>query len=173
MLVTRDRGLWRCQFVIEDFPGDDLTAEPLRRVECGNLLMHGGASVMWQCLIGNGTASSGAALTFFSNANAAIGAGDGTTAAVATQTNLQGSNRLRKGMDSTYPTSTSGTTSGDAVIVFRSTFNSGEGNFDWREIAIANSVSDGVGRMLNRVVQNIGVKTSAISRQITATITLS
>jgi hypothetical protein len=84
----------------------------------GNLLMYGGASCQWQTLIGNGTASAGQALTFFNNAQAAIGVGDSSTAAVATHTNVQAStNKLRVAMDSTYPQHTDATTAGAASAV--------------------------------------------------------
>ena len=48
----------------------------------GNLLLIGGASVLWECLIGNGTSSSGQSLTFFNNANAYIAVGDGGPTAI-------------------------------------------------------------------------------------------
>ena len=42
--------------------------------------------------------------TFFTNANAYLGAGDGTTAFSASQTDLQGASQYRQGMEATYPT---------------------------------------------------------------------
>src|SRR5678810_315663 len=105
----------------------------------GNLLMFGGASCLWQCLIGNGTTSAGQALTFFNNAQAAIGVGDSVTAAAGTQTDLQAAtNKLRKAMDATYPQHTDATTSGAASIVFRSTFATTDANFAWQEWIVAN-----------------------------------
>lgn len=139
----------------------------------GNLLMYGGASNLWQCLIGNGTATAGQALTFFNNAQAAIGVGDSTTAAAATHTNLQAAtNKLRKAMDSTYPQHTDATTSGAASIVFRSTFATGDANYAWQEWAVFNSTTDATGRMLQRKVESLGTKTSAASWQFTVTLTL-
>ena len=77
----------------------------------GNILTFGGVSALWQMLIGNGTGTAGQALTYFNNGNAAIGVGDSNTAEAATQTNLQAaSNKLRKGMDATYPLTVNGTT---------------------------------------------------------------
>lgn len=143
----------------------------------GNLLMYGGASCQWQTLIGNGTATAGQALTYFSNAQAAIGVGDSNTAAAATQTNLQGTtnvtDRIRKAMDATYPLHTDATTSGAASIIFRSTFATTEANFAWQEWGVFNSATDATGRMLNRKVESLGTKTSAATWTFTVTLTLS
>lgn len=143
----------------------------------GNLLMYGGASCQWQTLIGNGTATAGQALTYFNNGNAAIGVGDSSTAAAATQTNLQGAasptNRIRKAQNATYPQHTDATTSGAASIIFQSTFSTSEANFTWNEWGLFNSATDGTGRMLNRRVVNLGTKTSAAAWDFTITLTLS
>lgn len=168
---VRESGLWRCTFTIETFTGDRRPGDiPVEVVHTDNLLANGGVSCLWQALIGNGTTTGGQALTYFNAAQAAIGAGDGTSTAVATQTNLQGASRLRKGMDSTYPQHTDGTSAAANTITFRATFATGEGNFDWQEVGVFNSATDASGRMLNRKVQSIGVKTSAVSRVVTATV---
>lgn len=138
-----------------------------------NLLLYGGASVQWQTLIGNGTATAGQALTYFNNAQAAIGVGDSTTAVAATQTDLQAAtNKLRVAMDATYPTHTDGTTSGSASIAFRSTFGTSQANWAWQEWVVANSATNGTGRCLNRKVESLGTKTSAASWQMTVTLSL-
>lgn len=138
-----------------------------------NLLMYGGAGVQWQTLIGNGTTTAGQALTYFNNAQAAIGVGtDSGTTAAATQTNLVGASKLRKAMDATYPLHTDGTSSGAASIVFRSTFATGDANFAWNEWGVFNSTTDGTGRMLNRKVEALGTKTSSASWQFTVTLSL-
>jgi hypothetical protein len=171
--VVRESGLWSCRFRIETFHGEwEPGAEPIDVIETDNKLMHGGVSVLWQCLIGKGTATAGGALTFFNEANAAIGAGDGTALEDPTHTNLQGLSRLRKGQDVGYPQHTDGTADANKTITFRSTFGTAEANYDWNEIAAFNSVTDGSGRMLNRKVQAIGAKTSAVSRVVTATISI-
>lgn len=138
-----------------------------------NLLMYGGASCQWQTLIGNGTVTAGQALTYFSNAQAAIGVGDSTTAAAATQTDLvAATNKLRKAMDATYPQHTDSATSPAASIAYRSTFATGDANYAWQEWGIFNSVSAGTGRMLNRKVESLGTKTSASTWTLTLTLTL-
>lgn len=43
----------------------------------GNMLLIAGASLLWECLIGNGTSSSGNALTFLNSSNAKVAVGDG------------------------------------------------------------------------------------------------
>jgi hypothetical protein len=139
----------------------------------GNLLMYGGASCLWQCLIGNGTATAGQSLTYFNNSLSAIGVGDSSTAAAATQTNVQAaSNKLRVAMDATYPQHTDATTSGAASIAFRSTFSTSQANFAWQEWAVFNSATDATGRMLQRKVESLGTKTSSSTWTLTVTLTL-
>lgn len=110
----------------------------------GNLLLNEGIAEMLALLIG-GTA------TAFNNANAHIGVGDGTTAAVATQTGLVGTNKTYAPMDATYPQVS------DNTVVFRATFDPDVGNFRWEELAIANGNSDS-SKNLNRKVQFCGEK---------------
>lgn len=179
---THDPAQWKCVWTVEIFKGEvdrqmiDSGAVKPSEVIKGedNLLMYGGASNLWQTLIGNGTGTAGQALTFFNNGNAAIGVGDSSTAEAATQTDLQAStNKLRKAMEATYPTHTDGTTSGAASISFRSLFGTSDANWAWAEWGVFNSPTAATGRMLNRKVAALGTKTSAESRQITVTITLS
>lgn len=108
--------------------------------------------------------AAGAGGTAFNNANAYIGVGDSVTAFAFTQTDLQAAtNKLRKGMDATYPQVATN------VITFRSTFSTAEANFAWQEWGVFNASS--AGTMMNRKVESLGTKTSAQSWQITVTIT--
>lgn len=176
MVEPHDVVRWKAQWKVEKFHGDSTAPEDSYEVieREGNLLMYGGASCLWQALIGNGTTTAGQALTYFNNAQAAIGVGDSSTAAAATQTNLQAAtNKLRKAMDATYPLHTDATTSGAASIVFRSTFATGDANWVWNEWGVFNSTTDAVGRMLNRKVESLGTKTSAATWQLTLTLSLS
>lgn len=76
-----------------------------------NLLMISGASLIWQCLTGNGTATSAQATTYINNTQGYLGVGDSTTTEASTQTDLQAaSNKTRQVMDATYPLHTDGTT---------------------------------------------------------------
>jgi len=144
-----------------------LGVEPAQEVFEGNLLMYGGVSCLWQLLIGNGTTTAGQSLTFFQNSRAAIGVGDSSTAAAATQTDLQAStNKLRIGMDSSYPLHTDGTTSGAAAVTFSSTFATNQANFAWQEWGVFNSSTAATGRMLNRKVQSFNGGTAKPSNEV-------
>jgi len=106
----------------------------------------------------------GDAQTLFNAANAHIGAGNGTTAFAASQTDLQGASKTRKAMEATYPSRASN------VITFRSLFGTSDANYAWEEWGVFNGASGG--EMLNRKVESLGTKTSAQSWQITAQLTI-
>ena len=193
-----DKQFWRCHTKVERFKGDiDYEVQsagvliPRSRESGrvilpydveerdGNLLVIGGASVQWQTLIGNGTATAAQALTFYNNGNAYISVGDSATAAADTQTELQAAtNRLRKPMDATYPLHTDSTgTAGSKSITFRSTFGTSDANYAWQEWGIFNGAGTGgpptTGqRMLNRKVESLGTKTSAATWVLTITLSL-
>ncbi len=177
---AQDAVRWRAQWKIEkrqgDWNGDQIDAglapEPYEVINGnGNMLMYGGSSALIECLIGNGTGTGGQTLTYFNNGNAYIGVGDSNTAAAATQTDLQAStNKLRKAMDTSYPTHTDGTASGNASFVFRSTFGSSDANFAWAEWGVFNGSSGG--RMLNRKVESNGTKGSGSTWTFTVTLSL-
>lgn len=187
-LVGKDkRARWRVTTTVDKFDGD-WTAEQIDAGEAahahvessvthGNLLMYGGVSLLWQCLMGNGTTTAGQTLTYMSNARAALGVGDSTTAAAATQTDLQAAtNKVRVGMDSGYPSHTDGTSSGSNTITLRSTFDTSTANHRWREWGSFNSSTAATGRMLNRKVEDLdggSAKTSAQTWQLTITIAIS
>lgn len=96
-------------------------------------------------------AATGAQTTHFDNANAKIGVGDSSTAFAAAQTDLQAAtNKLRKAMDTSYPTTASN------VLTFQSTFGSSEANYAWNEWGVFNAASSGV--MLSRKVEYNGTK---------------
>ncbi|NRQ31293.1 hypothetical protein HII36_05500 [Nonomuraea sp. NN258] len=170
--LTHDPITWRVAWKVEKYWGDvGPDAIPFDAIEGeGNALMHGGASAIWQMLLGNGSAAAGQPLTYFNNANAHLGVGDGTAAAAPTQTDLQGASKVRKPMDATYPQHADGTASGNATITFRGTFGTGDANFAWNEWAIFNAASGG--RMLNRKQEALGTKTPAASWVLTVTLSL-
>lgn len=93
------------------------------------------------------TAGSG---THFSSANARLGVGNSSGAFAINQTDLQGTSKLRKGMDAGYPIIAA------PKLTFRSTFAQNEANFPWNEWGIFNAATGGV--MLNRVVESNGTK---------------
>lgn len=109
----------------------------------------------------------GAQTTLFNNANAKIGVGDTSTAFAVTQTDLQATtNKLRKAMDTSYPTTVGN------VLTFQSTFASADANWSWQEWGIFNAAS--AGTMLCRKAENNGTKvagqTWVFQTQITVSI---
>lgn len=132
---------------------------PHEVLQFNNLLANGGAQILEDLLIGAGG-------TVFSNANAYIGIGNGTTAVNATHTDLQGASKTRKAMDATFPSRASQT------LTFKSTFATGDANYSWEEIAAFNASS--AGTMLNRaLVTSPFTKTSALAVVATLTWTVS
>lgn len=125
-----------------------------------NLLTNYGInSIIWPGVAG-GT------YTAMSNANARIGVGDSTTAAVATQTDLQAaSNKTYVAMNASFPTY--GTSQ---QLVLQSTFTGAQANYAWQEFISDNGTA---GHAMNRLVSSQGTKTSGQSWQVTLTITLS
>jgi len=126
----------------------------------GNLLLNEGINELWTLVCGTGA-------TKFDNTNAYIGVGDDDTAADPSDTDLKGSNKKYVAMDGSYPTygsSQKGT--------WRSTFGSGDANWAWKEITVANG-SSGAAKNLNRKVQSMGTKASGSTWIATLEITLS
>lgn len=169
MTKAHDVVLWRCAIVLVKYDNVDnkylnLPSGVIR--EQGNMLVYGGSSALLHRLIG------GTSVSAFSNANAHIGVGDSSTAAAATQTDLQAAtNKFRKAMDSTYPLHTDGTgASSNATVTFRSTFGASDANFAWQEWAVFNASS--TGRMLNRKVQSLGTKVNPAVWEFTVTVSL-
>lgn len=169
MKAALDVVRWRCRTIVRKYTDHAAyqADEPFDVVEVdGNLLVYGGASALWHRLTG------GTSVTAFDATNAYLGVGDSSTAAAATQTDLQATtNKLRKAMDATYPQHTDGTgAAGNAQVVFRSTFESADANFAWNEWGVFNAASGG--RMLNRKVQALGTKTAGSVWQLTVTLSL-
>ena len=107
----------------------------------------------------------GTSFNNFAAANAHIGVGDSTTVFSAAHTDLQAaSNKLRKPMESTYPTLATN------ALTFRSLFGTGDANFAWQEWGVFNAAA--AGEMLCRKVESLGTKTSAASWQLTVTVTV-
>lgn len=100
--------------------------------------------------------------TYLNASNAYLGVGDSSTAFSAAHTDLQAAtNKLRKGMEPSYPTRSSG------AVTFRSLFGTSEANFTWNEWGTFNASTAGV--MWQRKVEALGTKTSSQSWQLTAT----
>ncbi len=125
-----------------------------------NILVNAGINALLTLLAGGGGDA-------FNNANSYLGVGDSTTAAGASQTDLQAAtNKLRKAMNATYPTY--GTSQ---KITFQADFTSAEANFAWEEFAVFNAAA--AGTMLNRKVSSQGTKTSGQTWKLQLEITIS
>jgi hypothetical protein len=128
-----------------------------------NLLLNAGIARLLSLLTGAGG-------TAFNAANSRIGVGNGTAAAAATQTDLQGASKFFKVMDATFPSTAGQTTT------WRSTFASAEANFAWEEWGIDNGTTDGAtvtAPLLNRRAVAMGTKASGSTWQLTVTLTIS
>ncbi len=103
--------------------------------------------------------------THFDNANAYIGVGDSSTAFAIGQTDLEAAtNKLRRGMEASYPQRATN------ILTFRSVFATGDANWVWEEWAVFNAAA--AGDMINRLVVNLGTKTSAATWQLTVDLTV-
>lgn len=167
--LSHDPVKWHCHTKVEKFKNNwdgsvEATPYAVEEIE-GNLLLIGGASALWERLIGT-------SITVFDNTNGYLGVGDSSTAAADTQTDLQAStNKLRKVMDSTYPQHTDSTSvSGAKSITFKATFGTSDANWAWNEWGLFNASS--AGRMLNRKVESLGTKTSSATWTLTVTLSL-
>lgn len=107
----------------------------------------------------------GEAVTPFDAAHAYIGVGDGTAPFDPAQTDLQGTNKVRKPMDTGYPVRQGN------QVTFRATFGENDANFTWNEFGIFNAASGGV--MLGREVENKGTKAAGTVWVFTVTVTWS
>lgn len=130
----------------------------------GNLLLNGGINNLWNSLAGV------SGLTPYNNANARIGVGDSTTAAVATQTGLQATTNVAyAGMAASFPT-----VGASQQAVFQSVFGSAVANYAWNEFVVDNGfvITSGI-ISLDRLVSAQGTKASGQTWTVTMTITLS
>jgi hypothetical protein len=138
----------------------------------GNCLLNDGINnILAPALIGG-------SYTPINTTDGCIGVGNGTTAAAATQTALQGSS-----CQWVIVTSTSGTGSSQQLVV-QGSFGSSYGNFAWQEICAASTTSPGslpstgttppaTAHILNRLVSSMGTKASGTTWTATLTITFS
>lgn len=161
--VTQEKATHKTLWRIKKFANDEAFKKGKAYEEKeikGNILVNAGINALLTLLAGGGG-------TAFDNSNAYLGVGDSTTAASATQTDLQAStNKLRKAMNSGYPTY--GTSQ---KITFQADFGSTDANFSWQEFGTFNASTGGT--MLDRKVSNQGTKASGQTWQLTLEITLS
>lgn len=137
--------LWR----VTKYDNDEMHEKGLpfevKEVE-GNLALNEGMGEFLLLLTGGSA-------TAYNNANSRLGVGDSTTAAAATQTDLQAAtNKLYKAVDATYPTIAAQT------VTWRTTFSTSEANFAWQEYTVDNGAT--ATKNLNRKVSSLGTKLS-------------
>ena len=165
---SKDRGVWHVRTTLRKFhqdittlsPEDQARAVPWEVIEReGNLLLNEGINQVWTLLCATGG-------VHFDSTVACIGVGDGSTAAAATDTGLEGPNKTYVGMDGGYPTY--GTSQ---KATWRATFGAAVGNHAWAEWTVANG-GDDAAQNLNRKVEALGTKAGG-SWQFTVQITLS
>lgn len=153
---------WHAAYKLEKYSDadgqDDIAGrEPDEVIEFeGNLLMNAGITVLLNLLIGGGG-------TDFDDPDGYLGVGNSSTAAAATQTDLQGASKERIAVAS--PTRT------DQTLTFVATFGPSNGNFAWEEVGIFNGSSGGT--MLSRRVSSLGTKASGATWVLTVTLTIS
>jgi hypothetical protein len=98
----------------------------------------------------NAALFAGEAVTALNNANAYLGVGDSSTAFSAAHTDLQGSNKAREAMDSTYPQRASN------VLTYKATFEAADAQFAWAEWGLFDASTSGT--MISRKVESHGTK---------------
>jgi len=166
---------WKCEYKLEKRHGDINKCQtlaqrlgfleqtkPFEIVEGeNNCLFNSGINEMWDLVTGVVTGAS----HIFDNAAAQIGVGDSSTAANATQTDLQApTNKTYKGMEATFPTSTA------QKATFKSSFGSSDANYAWNEWVVKQGTS---AKCLNRKVDAMGTKASGTTWTLEVSITLS
>jgi hypothetical protein len=147
----RMKAHWRIEKYLGDFKQASEIPKGLKPFEVKefeyNLLLNEGINELWTLVCGTGA-------TKFDNTNAYIGVGDSATAAVATDPDLNGSNKKYNAMDTSYPTYGS-----SQKATWKATFASADANFAWNEITVANG-SSGSAKNLNHKIQAMGTKAS-------------
>ncbi|MCD6453570.1 MAG: hypothetical protein J7K77_04725 [Dehalococcoidales bacterium] len=159
-MENREHANWYCHYRLSKYHEDikpyqsregefHQQFEPYEVIEGEhNCLLNSGIDEMWDLITG---VVSGAD-HIYDNPHAQIGVGDSSTAAEATQTDLQAAtNKTYKGMEANYPTSTS------QQATFKASFGSDDANYTWNEWVVKQSTSS---ICLNRKVENLGTKTS-------------
>jgi len=156
-MKNQEKANWLCRYRLSKYH-QDIKAfrgreaefhqlfEPYQVIEGeGNCLLNTGIDELWDLV-------TGASANHFDNTNTQIGVGDSSTAANATQTDLQATtNKTYKGMETGYPTSTS------QKATFKASFGSSDANYAWNEWVVKHSTT---GKCLNRKVESLGTKSS-------------
>jgi len=130
-----------------------------KRIKKGNVLLNEGAHYLMLALTGAAPSPP------FDNLNSHIGVGNGNDPASPEQTGLLGSSIAYKKVLEGYPVVENGS------VTFATFFEPHEANFHWWEWTVANG-RDNSAVNLNRAVEDLGVKTSDVSRIIVVVLAL-
>ncbi len=155
-MENKDVAQWKCRYRLEKRDGDiNACQSPEERLAFlgntspyeviegeGNCLLNTGIDEMWDLIVGDSS-------NHFNNASAQIGVGNSNTAANASQTDLLGASKTYKGMETSYPTSTS------QKATFKASFGESDANYTWNEWVVKQSSS---AKCLNRKVDALGTK---------------
>lgn len=167
MTVVQESGTHHTVATIQkwDREEDKLAGKEPDRVDVidGNVLLNAGITRMCNLIVGAGG-------TAFNATNCRIGVGDSSTAATASQTDLQAASNKQWVLVDSAP-SVSGQT-----MTFVGTFTSALANFAWNEFAIDNGTTNGTtvtAPCLDRKVASMGTKASGASWTLSIQITLS
>lgn len=190
-----DSFAWRCDTLVQKFMAPSMvrgTPKPYEEIFIpGNQLLRGGADALWGALLHRApwTTAAGAGSTksafFNSTAKNYVLIGNSSVASTASQIDLQGSSaptqRMIQRVDNNPTHTTGATLSTNAIAVWKATVTTGtstargHGNFHWWEWGVGNSskmTKPYPGRLLNRKVQDLGVKTSDANWVITIALSL-
>lgn len=184
-MLTAEKALWRPVARVEKFAyadldrlglldvdGSALRAEGVKpyetRISEGNLLLNAGINRLISLLIGAGGQA-------YTNTFARLGVGEGTTAAVATQTDLVGPGKYFKACDAGFPNGSTAQT-----LTAQATYDTNTANFAWNEWGIdsggAGASTSGAtvgGVLLNRKVPSPSLGTKASGTWVlTVTVTI-
>lgn len=133
---------WLAGYRLEKFHEGSVKPFEVREGK-GNTGLEEGFDKIWALVIGGSNP--------YDNASAQIGVGNGTLAANATQTGLQGESTHFAGMTTNYPTSKDEA----GKMYFKSEFATNEANFAWEEWGVN---EDADTKELNRKVESLGTK---------------
>jgi hypothetical protein len=132
-------------------------SKPFDVVEGDNLLLTTGGTLLMDRL-------TGVTSTALDATNARIAVGDSTTAASASQTDLQAAtNKFRQVVDAAPNRS-------GATTQWVCTYGLAVANFPWNECGLANAASGA--NLVNRIVQNMGTKSGSQQLVLTISATL-
>jgi hypothetical protein len=151
----------KTKFIIRKFANEEAYKkdEPYEvKQDEGNLGLNEGIAELWDLACGLGSP------TTYSNANAQTGVGDSSASEAATQTDLQGTNKTYKGMDTGYPSRSNQTVS------FKSTYGSDDANYAWNEFIVRNGAT--AAKDLIRKVSSQGTKASGQTWELTIQIVM-